>query len=70
MPKRTQDPLLTYAELEERYGIKRATAAAYVHRRVIPHIKLGPRHTRFDPIEIEKWIDARRVPVAESVGAS
>lgn len=56
--------LIGYDELEQMYGIKRGTAAAYVHRRLIPHIRLGPRHVKFDVEEIERWLEDRRVPVA------
>ena len=54
--------LLSYSEVAERYGLRRGTLASLVHRRQIPHVRLGPRFVRFDPDEIERWIDARRVP--------
>jgi predicted DNA-binding transcriptional regulator AlpA len=54
--------LLTYEDLERLYGLKQSTAASYVSRGILPCVKLGPRNTRFDPAEIEQWINERRVP--------
>jgi predicted DNA-binding transcriptional regulator AlpA len=62
----TRKPLLTYEDLERIYGLKRGTAAALVSRGILPCIKLGPRSTRFDPDEIEKWIQQRRVPATDA----
>jgi predicted DNA-binding transcriptional regulator AlpA len=54
--------LLDYGDLERMYGLKRATAAGYVSRGLLPCVKLGPRNTKFDRAEIAAWIAARRVP--------
>lgn len=65
MMKNSTSQLLSYKQLEEAFGIHRSTAATYVYLRRIPHIKLGPRNTRFDREEIEAWIDSKRVPPLE-----
>jgi len=48
--------LLTYKQVSEQLGIKLATLYAMVHRREIPHLRLGPRMVRFSLSEIEAWL--------------
>lgn len=52
-------PLLTIAEVAERLGVQVRHVRRLVHERRIPYIKWG-RLLRFDPAEIEKWIDECR----------
>ena len=46
-------------------GIKKSTLAWMVHRRKIPHIRLGPRMVRFRISELETWMEERSVAVAD-----
>lgn len=55
--------LLTYREVEALFGINRSTLASYVFCRRIPFIRLGPRHTRFDRNDLQRWIQSRKVQV-------
>lgn len=41
-------------------GVPHSTISSWVHRRQIPHLKIG-RLLRFDEAEIRAWIEARRV---------
>jgi predicted DNA-binding transcriptional regulator AlpA len=48
--------------LMQRLGIKsRNTIHTWVHRKLIPHVRIAPRMVRFDPDEIERWIASRQV---------
>ena len=55
-PGSHQPRLLTYKQLEDRYGIKAATAVGLVRSGRIPHVRFGRRFIRFDVEEIERWI--------------
>lgn len=62
MPARR--PLLTVAQVAERYALSPRTVEDMVYRRTIPYRKLGagPKApVRFDPDELDRW--ERRVPV-------
>lgn len=50
---------LDIAALAERLRIKRSTLYAWAEQGTIPHLKLG-RLLRFDPDEIEAWLQAHR----------
>jgi excisionase family DNA binding protein len=50
---------LDIAALAERLRIKRSTLYAWAEQGAIPHLKLG-RLLRFDPDEIEVWLQAHR----------
>lgn len=53
---------LDIAALAERLLIKRSTLYSWAEQGTIPHVKLG-RLLRFDPDEIEAWLqDQRRNP--------
>lgn len=52
-------PLLTIAEVAARLGVQVRHVRRLVHERRIPYIKWG-RLLRFDPTEIEEWIDECR----------
>lgn len=54
--------LVGYEGAERITGIGRGTLASMVSRRQIPHVRLGKRLVRFDPVELAEWIAARRVP--------
>ncbi len=54
-------PLLDYNAAAQLLGIPRGTLYAWVSGGRIPHIRFSGRMVRFDPDEIEAWIDAQRV---------
>jgi excisionase family DNA binding protein len=51
---------LDIAALAERLLVKRSTLYAWVEQGTIPYLKLG-RLLRFDPDEIEAWLQKHRV---------
>ncbi len=53
--------MLTYAEVEEKYGIKVSTLYSLVHQKRIPHVRLGRRFIRFSVPEVEAWVASHRV---------
>ena len=53
--------LITYNQLEQRYGIKVATAVSLVREGRIPHVRFGRRFIRFDVEQIEAWIARHQV---------
>lgn len=55
-------PLLTYAETAGRFGIAIDRLRWLVHRRRIPHVRLGPRSVFFREREVLEWIDRHAVP--------
>jgi len=60
--KEQQQPrLLTYKQLEQRYGIKVTTAVSLVREERIPHVRFGRRFIRFDVEQIEQWIARHQV---------
>lgn len=42
-------------------GVPIGTVRAWVARRQIPHLRLGPRLVRFDLADLRRWLDERRV---------
>ena len=42
-------------------GLRESTLRKYVMLRILPHRKLGTR-VLFAPSELERWVNARRVP--------
>ena len=60
--KEYQSPrLLTYNQLEQRYGIKVATAVSMVREGRIPYVRFGRRFIRFDVQAVERWIAEHEV---------
>jgi len=55
--------LLTIAEVADRLGVQVRHVRRLVAERRIPYIKWG-RLIRFDPDDIERWLDGRRRPEA------
>lgn len=53
--------LLSYTELAELTGIPRGTLSRWVSEGKVPHLRFGTRSVRFDPDEIERWLDEHRV---------
>lgn len=53
--------MLTYGDVAERLGVKRALVVKWVERKLIPHVRLGERTVRFREEEIDAWIRSRSV---------
>ena len=49
-----------YDQLGQHLGLSKNTLYSMVHRKLIPFIRISDRLVRFDPLEIEAWIDGRR----------
>jgi excisionase family DNA binding protein len=59
-PRRRQvEPLMTIAEVAERLGVSVRHVRRLVNERRIPFVKWG-HLLRFDPVEIEAWLDRAR----------
>ena len=56
--------LLTAPEVADLLGMSEGAVRNLVYRRQIPHVKVGPKTLRFDPVEIADWLAERRVAVA------
>jgi excisionase family DNA binding protein len=64
---RTNPPaarLIDINELADRFGVRVRYIRRLVAERRIPYIKLG-HLVRFDPAEVEAWIDRARVQESE-----
>ena len=57
--------LLDYAGTKSRTGLALSTLRRYVSEKRIPYIKIGSR-VFFDTVDLEKWIDAHRVPAGST----
>ena len=57
----TDKKLMTYEEAAGLLGLHLGTLYSMVSRRQIPHLRLGARLVRFDPVELEAWLSERRV---------
>lgn len=57
-PKNTNLPAqrVNYAEAARYIGIKVTTLRSMVHRKQVPHIRLGPQLVVFDIDELAKWL--------------
>lgn len=53
--------MLNVAQVAEKLGVSTYQVYDMVHNRKIPYVKLGRRMLRFDPVEIEIFIDKHRV---------
>ena len=47
----------------EATGLAERTIRDLMYRKAIPYVKLPSGATRFDPVELQTWIDSGRVPV-------
>lgn len=65
-----REPLIDIKEVAARLGVEVRHVRRLVHERRIPFVKWG-HLLRFDPAEIDAWIDGRRVqPTASPVTSS
>lgn len=60
-------PLLTADLAAEALGVSVSTVYAWIEAvpARLPHVRLGPRCVRFDPVELAHWIEERRQPAGE-----
>ena len=54
--------IIRYDEAARLLGIKTTTLQSIVSRKEIPHLRLGRRLVVFDRVELQAWLEARRVP--------
>ena len=57
---------IDYATAADLLGIGVGTLRSMVHRKQVPHIRMGPKLVRFDVHELEEWLRASSVPANES----
>jgi excisionase family DNA binding protein len=51
--------LLDINQLSEMLNVKKKTIYDWVHKGIIPYVKLG-NLLRFDPKDIEKWFESKK----------
>lgn len=54
---------INYAAAAEYLGVKVQTLRTMVHRRQVPHVRLGGRLVVFDTATLDAWIEERSVAV-------
>jgi len=64
-PESEENVFLDYKAVARLLGVPLGTVHGLVSQKRIPHVRLGPRFVRFDPIEIAQWLDARKVEPIE-----
>lgn len=53
--------LLDYQQAAVKLGVKIGTLRVMVSRKTVPHVRLGKRMVKFDPVALDRWIDSCRV---------
>jgi excisionase family DNA binding protein len=53
---------LNYKQAAEYLAVPVGTLRSLVSHKRIPHVRLGPRTVTFDVVELDRWLDAHRVP--------
>lgn len=56
-----------YDQLGQYLGLSKNTLYSMVHRKLIPFIRISGRTVRFDPVEIETWVESRREVTLEEL---
>lgn len=51
---------LTYTQVSEYLNLPIGTVYYLVHKKSIPHVRLGKKLVRFDISEIQSWIDTSK----------
>ncbi len=59
--QRPRRPLMNVREAAKYLSLSEDALRSMVQRRQIPFIKMGDRRIRFDPDELDRWLDAQRV---------
>jgi excisionase family DNA binding protein len=62
--------LLTYPQAAELLNLKLGTLYSLVSANRVPHIRISKRFVRFDRLELQQWIDARRVSPETRAGCT
>ena len=63
--ERLQGSLLDVNGLAARVGVTERFVRRLVDERRVPYLKIG-RLVRFDPVEVERWLDGARVVCARA----
>lgn len=53
--------LIGYREAARMLGLPIGTLYSMVSKRHLPHLRLGPRLVRFDPVALQQWVESHRV---------
>ena len=53
--------MLTYQQTSAFLNVPVGTLYDWVHRKVVPHVRLGPRLVRFPLAALVRWLEARSV---------
>jgi excisionase family DNA binding protein len=53
---------INYTDAAELIGVGVGTLRSMVHRKQVPHIRLGAKLVRFDRDELERWLNEHSVP--------
>ncbi len=59
--KSERDEYLSYEQVSKLLNVKKETVYAWVCRKKIPHIRLGPRNVRFSRKKLEEWLERSNV---------
>lgn len=62
--------LLTVDETAEMLGVAKQTLYNWVHQRRVPCVKVSRTKLSFDEDDLQKWLDAHRVPMDEDARES
>lgn len=60
--------LISYKEAAARLDVPVTTLRVMVNRKRVPHIRLGTRMVKFDPDELTRWVNARRIAPHDQTG--
>lgn len=52
---------LTYSQAAAYLALPIGTLRAMVHRKSIPHVRIGPRTVTFELAELDRWISQHKV---------
>jgi len=59
---------ISYAEACRIVGLSKQTMYALVKEQKIPHYRMAQRIVRFDPVELEEWLETRHSKTIEIKG--
>jgi len=58
--------IINYSAAAELLSVSVGTLRSMVHRKQVPHVRMGPRMVRFNRDELERWLREHTVPANES----